>query len=129
MDSKQEEKEKMDTHSIQRRLCEELGVIPQIVLQGETIAISKNMYDPVYPVNGMRIVSDGDFSGWFFWAGEEMSDDPSFFKPIHMEHSFAIEIRILKYLGLPPGYRVLFDAEDYEDIWFDSDLLSSKKNN
>lgn len=74
------------------------------------------------PINGLRHRQVGDTTGWYIWAGEEWSDDPSFFVPIHVQHLDDWNPEIRKYLGLPPGSRFLL-ADGHEDIWQDPTLL------
>ena len=38
-------------------------------------------------------------------------------------HLLEYRPAILKYLGLPTGFRVLINDKGYEDIWFDAALL------
>ena len=45
-----------------------------------------------------------------------------FFVPLHIEHLKDWCPSVLKYLGLPAGWRFLI-APEYEDVWFDSGLL------
>ncbi|TWD77279.1 hypothetical protein FB547_110241 [Variovorax beijingensis] len=74
------------------------------------------------PVNGLRHPPTTGTSGWYIWAGEELSTEADFFKPLHIEHLDGWAPEIKKYLGLPPGWRFLI-APGYEDIWFDEKLL------
>ena len=74
------------------------------------------------PINGLRHRPQADTNGWFIWRGEELSEDPEFFAPLHTHHLVKYCPEALKFLGLPPGYRFLI-AGDYEDVWFDESLL------
>lgn len=87
------------------------------------VGISKNIRDGIMPINGLRHPIEGDTTGWYIWAGEEYSDDPDFFIPLHVEHLKDWCPLIIKYLGLPPGYRFLVTDDGYEDIWEDISLL------
>jgi hypothetical protein len=40
----------------------------------------------------------------------------------HFKHIDEWAPNIKKYLGLPPGWRFLI-AGDYEDVWFDPDII------
>ena len=73
-----------------------------------------------WPLNGLRHRL-GSTSGWFLWAGE-LSDDPSFFKPLHVSHLVDRCPELMPYLGLAPGFRFLL-APDHEDVWADASLL------
>jgi hypothetical protein len=74
------------------------------------------------PINGLRHLPQGDTNGWYLWCGERMSSDPDFFAPLHTRHLIERCPAVLKFLGLPPGYRFLV-AGDYVDLWFDASLL------
>lgn len=86
------------------------------------VGIATNVREGAAPINGFRHPQEGDTTGWYIYAGEELSDDPDFFKPLHVEHLDKWCPQIIKYLGLPPGWRFLI-AGDYEDVWFDENLL------
>lgn len=79
------------------------------------------------PLNGLRRSPHADTTGWYIWAGEELSDDPDFFVPLHVEHLADWCPEVIKYLGLPPGWRFLTDRADYEDVWKDESLLIPSK--
>lgn len=85
------------------------------------VGISINIKNGELPVHGLRHPLEGDTTGWYIWAGE-YSDDPDFFKPLHVEHLKKWCPWILKYLGLPPGWRFLV-TPDYEDVWEDASIL------
>ncbi len=74
------------------------------------------------PVNGLPHKPEGDTSGWYIWAGEQLSDDPGFFVPLHVEHLAEWCPAAIPYLALPPGWRFLV-ATGYEDVWPDQSLL------
>mgnify|MGYP000353820658 CR=1 FL=1 len=86
------------------------------------VGISLNVQEGVVPVHGMRHPPAGDTTGWYIYAGDELSLQTDFFQPLHLEHLNDWCPNILKYLGLPPGWRFLV-AENYEDVWFDEALL------
>ena len=86
------------------------------------IGISENVKSGILPINGLRIYPESDTSGWYIWAGEELSNEDDFFKPLHIAHLENWIPNINKYLGLAPGWRFLI-ANNYEDVWFDEELL------
>lgn len=86
------------------------------------VGISLNVKEGVLPINGLRHPPEGETSGWYIWAGEEFSEDPDFFVPLHIEHLKEWCPLIIKYLGLSPGSRFLV-TPDYEDVWQDEALL------
>lgn len=56
-------------------------------------------------------------------CGEIPQTDNDFFKPLHIRHLIEDRPVVLKYLGLPPGWRFQIDDKGYEDIWFDESIL------
>ena len=74
------------------------------------------------PINALRHPPENGTCGWYIWCGEFMSEDPEFFKPMHVSHVNEYLPEIESYLALPPGFRILI-AGSYEDVWFDSKLL------
>ena len=87
------------------------------------VGIALNVKEGLRPINGLRHPPEGETTGWYIWAGEELSDDSDFFQPLHLEHLPDWCPQVQKYLGLPPGWRFLVDG-DYEDIWYDESLLN-----
>src|SRR6185312_10250319 len=75
------------------------------------------------PINGLRHPPEADTTGWYIWCGEEFSEAPDFFDPIHTRHICDEYPELEKLLGLPPGYRFLLDG-DYLDVWYDASLLA-----
>jgi len=53
-----------------------------------------------------------------------LSDDPDFFRPLHVEHVAEWCPEVQPYLALPPGWRFLI-APGHEDVWFDPALLET----
>lgn len=90
------------------------------------VGISQNVKDGILPINGLRINPEGDTTGWYIWAGEELSQDDDFFVPLHIEHIENWVLNISKYLGLGPGWRFMV-ANDFEDVWFDESILEPKQ--
>jgi hypothetical protein len=74
------------------------------------------------PVNGLRHLPVNGTSGWYVWAGEVLSTDPDFFKPVHVSHLEQLCPEVIPYLGLAPGWRFLL-APNYEDVWFDPSIV------
>lgn len=88
------------------------------------VGISLNVKDNIWPINGLRHPPEGDTTGWYIWAGEEFSEDPDFFVPLHVEHLKEWRPEVLPYLGLAPGWRFLLGENAYEDVWEDKSLLN-----
>jgi hypothetical protein len=107
---------------LQKRVCRKFGANFLECDQSSKIGTSRD-FDPRHlPINGLRHPPEGDTTGWFIWSSEAFSDAPDFFVPLHAFHLHERCPEILKYLGLAPGWRFLV-APDYEDIWFDANLL------
>jgi hypothetical protein len=74
------------------------------------------------PINALRHPVDGDTTGWYIWGGEFSTDD-GFFQSMHASHLFGMLPKLIPYLALAPGWRVLL-APDRADVWHDSELLN-----
>lgn len=105
----------------QEDLCARFGVASSTPNAGEKLGIAIATIGAL-PIHGMRILLDGT-CGWFIWAGAEPSSDEDFYQPLCVHHIAAYLPSVEPYLALPPGYRFLI-ADDYEDVWFDPELLA-----
>ena len=110
------------THE-QRELCKRYGVDFIAAPPQLKVGIARNVHEGALPINGLRHPPSGDTTGWYIWAGEEPSQDPDFFVPLHVEHLAERCPDVLRFLGLPPGWRFLV-AGEYEDVWEDPSLLN-----
>lgn len=79
------------------------------------------------PVNGLRHPPEAGTCGWYIWCGEVLSEEDDFFQPLHVEHLVDHLPEFVEYLDLPPGYRVLIDGNNWEDVWRDDSLLDAQK--
>lgn len=115
----------MDTKIIEEQLkiCDKYKVKFTPTDMGFLLGISENTDGKNAPINGLRHPSEGKSSGWYIWSGEELSQDQDFFKPLHAKHLVERCPQVLKFLGLPVGYRFLIDNEGYMDVWYDPSLL------
>jgi hypothetical protein len=104
-------------------VCEKYGATPCEAPEHLKAGIATSVTSEAIPVNGLRHPPAGDTTGWYIWGGEELSHDPSFFRPVHVRHLKESRPEVLKYLALPPGWRFLI-AGDYEDVWYDASLLN-----
>jgi hypothetical protein len=86
------------------------------------VGVARSVFQGMWPVNGLRHRPEGETTGWYIWAGEELADDPDFFVPLHLGHLAERRPEVLRYLALPPGWRFLV-APGYEDVWEDPGLL------
>ncbi|WP_281556002.1 hypothetical protein [Thalassomonas sp. RHCl1] len=75
------------------------------------------------PINAVRHKPENGTCGWYIWCGEEFSEDPDFFKPLHVGHIQKYLPEIEPYLSLPTGYKFLI-AGDYEDVWYEPEISS-----
>ncbi|WP_025183814.1 hypothetical protein [Leptospira kirschneri] len=113
----------MDFIEQQKIICKKLNVNYCPSSLNSKVGIALNVKSGiVLPINGLRHPIEGDTTGWYIWAGEVLSDATDFFQPLHVQHLQEWCPQIIKYLGLPPGWRFLVDG-DYEDIWYDESLL------
>ena len=105
-----------------RSVCEEQGVKPSEPLPGSKVGIAISTIGK-NPINGLRHSPENGTNGWYIWCGEEYSEEPSFFEPLHVEHLSEYLPGFVDYLSLPPGFRVLIDDQGYEDVWIDEKIL------
>ena len=106
----------------QKEICEKYGAEYLACDDGFMIGISRNFDPNNFPINGLRHPLTETTTGWYIWSGEQFSDEPDFFIPIHAAHLNEKSVEMIKYLGLAPGWRFLF-APTQEEVWFDAQLL------
>jgi hypothetical protein len=106
---------------LQLEVCRKYGATPVPVVIDDKVGISRNVRDGILPINGLRVRPEGGTCGWYIWAGENMSDEPDFFEPLHASHLQEWCEPAVPFLLLPPGWRFLI-AGDFTDAWFDPDL-------
>jgi hypothetical protein len=107
------------------QVCARFSVAPVPVRADQKVGIAKNVREGVLPIHGLRLLPVGDTCGWYIWSGGEMSKDPDFFQPLHVEHLGQWCPTVVPYLHLPPGWRILI-APDYEDVWYQESLVSGQ---
>jgi len=106
----------------EKSVCEWQNVKPVKPNNNSTIglAIERLKYGIIH---GLRHNLEKNTSGWYIWSGE-YSEKKDFFSPVCIDHlSEYLKIDLSEYLELPPGFRFLIDGNNYEDVWFDNDLL------
>jgi hypothetical protein len=108
--------------SEQAKVCSKFNADYEPIEPDSKLGVAMNVRSDLRPINGLRHPPKGDTSGWYLWAGEELSGSPDFFQPLHAAHISEWNSMVEKYLALPPGWRFIV-AEDYEDVWFDATLL------
>lgn len=104
-------------------VCERIGTKPERPNSGSIIGLAiDSLGDEV--IHGMRYPAMKNTNGWYIWSGD-FKESEDFFSPVCIEHlSKYIEIDFTEYLDLPPGYRFLIGDSNYEDVWFDENLLN-----
>ncbi len=112
--------------SQQKEICQKYKVAHFDTSLDQKIGVSKNLTSGTMPINALRYPPENETAGWYIWAGE-YSEADDFFDPMHVTHLIDIYPSLLKYLGLPPGYRFQIDNKGYEDVWFDKKLLDITK--
>ena len=105
----------------QKEFCEKKNVPWIEAPLNLKVGISKSVREGFKPINGLRHPPTETTTGWYIWAGE-WSDDQNFFEPYHLGHLLESCPLVVKFLGLPPGWRFLV-TDDYEDVWEDPSLL------
>jgi hypothetical protein len=108
----------------QKEICKKYKADFQESMEELKLGIALNVRDNILPINGLRIHPEGDTTGWYIWAGKELSQDPDFFVPLHVKHIEDWIPNSKKYLGLAPGWRFLISG-DYEDVWYDPEILEN----
>ena len=87
------------------------------------LGLADNVKTHEIPINGLRHPAQGNTCGWYIWSGEEIPNQDDFFKPVCVKHLQELKPEIIKFLGLPFGYRFLTDDKGYIDVWEDKKLL------
>ncbi len=108
----------------EQAICEWVGVDPHKPEIGTKLGIALSTIGKK-PINGLRYKAENGTNGWYIWCGEEMGKEDDFFAPLHVEHIAEYLPEVQEYLDLPPGYRFLIDGNDYEDVWYEQELLNA----
>ena len=106
-------------------VCRQAGVAPSPLVPGSKVGLAMSTLGDA-PINGLRHNPTDSTSGWYLWCGTELSEDPNFFSPLHVEHLVSYLPEVLAYLELPPGHRFLIAPPSHRDVWFDARLLQVK---
>jgi hypothetical protein len=104
----------------QRNVCERFGAEYAPPEASQKVGISLASLENV-PLHAVRLSPENGTCGWYIYGGV-YSTDADFYQALHVGHLIERCPNILPYLALPPGWRVLL-APDYEDVWFDGELL------
>ena len=76
-----------------------------------------------WPLHGMREKPWDDMCGWVLWVGDALPVTEDEWETLHVSHAGDWFPGIDPYLALPTGWRFVL-APGYEDVWFDSELLT-----
>jgi len=106
----------------QAALCAKHAASGLAALPDQKVGLARDFSRQVLPLNGLRHPPEAGTTGWFIWSGEELSQSPDFFMPVHVAHLDALAPEVVPFLALPPGWRFLI-AGEYEDVWFDPSLI------
>ncbi|HMQ46279.1 MAG TPA: hypothetical protein PKA00_01425 [Saprospiraceae bacterium] len=86
----------------QKMICESYEADICTPQPNSKVGVSINLSDiNVFPINGLRHPQEGETWGWYFWAGEDFSEDPGFFFPLHRWHLKEWRYETMKFLALP----------------------------
>ena len=107
---------------IQQTFCEEKGYAYFPAEANAKVGLAMETQGRL-PINGLRHPAKDDTTGWYLWSGEEFPQGDDSFSPVHAHHLIQLRPEVLKFLGLPPGFRFLV-AGDYTDVWYDPTLLT-----
>jgi len=108
--------------TLQREVCDRYGALFHPTDPDQIVGVARNLGTGLEPLNGLRHPAVGTTCGWYFWAGEKLSQDPDYFQPMHAAHLAELCPEVVPYLGLGPGWRLLI-ARNHVDVWYDPALL------
>jgi hypothetical protein len=108
----------------EQTICEWKNVAPQKPESGSKLGIALSTLGQL-PINGLRHNPENGTNGWCIWCGTELSDADDFFSSLHIEHIGSYLPEVAGYLDLPAGYRFQIDGNNFEDVWFDPELLGA----
>jgi hypothetical protein len=112
-----------DVSADQEAICRRFGADYVAASSDAMLGVAAAVGSGLLPLNGLRHPPEHDTCGWYLWAGEELSDAPDFFQPLHLGHLAERCPEVLPYLGLAPGWRFLV-ADGHEDVWYDASLVA-----
>ena len=70
--------------SQQKKVCKKYSSVFSDSPRLYKIGISEGAMNGELPIHGFRHPPEGDTCGWFIYAGDSMSKDPDYFKPLHV---------------------------------------------
>jgi hypothetical protein len=111
-----------DLEKLQQQVCSQWQVEYTPFDLSLRLGIASNFSSIELPLNGLRHLPEGDTCGWYLFSGEDFSGADDAFNSMHAYYLEQQCPALLKFLALPPGWRFLI-TEEYEDVWFDPNLL------
>lgn len=109
-------------HNDPREVCRRFGTEFMPPALGLKVGIALQSLGNL-PLHAMRVRPENGTCGWYIYGGE-FSMDVDFYQPLHLAHLGERCPELVPYLALPPGWRVML-APDFEDVWFDDELLKA----
>ncbi|WP_321939105.1 hypothetical protein [Paraburkholderia sp. J8-2] len=109
----------------QRNVCHRFGAEYMPPEASQKVGIALGSLENV-PLQAVRLTPENGTCGWYIYGGD-YSPDADFYQPLHVAHLIERCPTIVPYLALPPRWRVLL-APDYEDVWFDGELLVTESS-
>jgi len=102
----------------QQSICRTYGAAFDPPVAGTKVGIALQTMGRL-PVHGVRLSPTETTCGWYIYAGEEWSEDPSFYQPLCVEHLPKYCEVALPFLGLPPGWKFMADGLGFVDVWYE----------
>jgi len=109
-----------DPAQLQRDICAKYATWFEPCLGSDRAGLATSTLK-LTPSYGVRMANSDGSSSWYIWNGPR-SESPDFFQPVHAAHLAAYIPSVIKYLGLPPGFRFIIDEAGYEDVWFEPEV-------
>ncbi len=116
------ERKIVDIEQFQKEICQKYGAEFVPLDFNLKLGVADDFFSNKLPLNGLRHQPEFETCGWYLWAAEEISSKDDYFKPMHVFHLIEKCPNILRYLSLPVGWRFLV-AYNYEDVWFDKEII------
>lgn len=112
----------------QQAICARFQVNWMPIGLNALVAFNESLFSSTQPINGLRQPNQKTIDGWYLWSGGDVpANEIQFFKPVTILQILEQRPLVLKYLGLPEGWRFQVDDLGYEDIWFEASVLEAKK--
>lgn len=107
--------------SEQMYICTELDSDFDPPTADKLVTVSPNIFHDDNLLNGVRYPEEENHSGWMFYSNENDLNQNDFIQ-MHLYELVVKKPDIACFFGLPEGYRLLIENEDY-DAWFEEENL------